>query len=144
MYHITTMNFKPWYYSHLQKKLLVDAMTFGTEGQGKVMGRGGDGWVRMRFCMLQCLWTFSVIMNGFFFLLSLYRDSSLYLRKLHFWGIGKISSTIHWNLGGKNKLKNMFSDIFQTTSDNMNSNFDDNAVLHYVNKYNQTMAKKMN
>lgn len=44
MYHITTMNFKPWYYSHLQKKLLVDAMTFGTEGQGKVMGRGG-GWV---------------------------------------------------------------------------------------------------
>lgn len=38
----------------------------------------------------------------------------------------------------------MFSDIFQTTSDNMNSNFDDNAVLHYVNKYNQTMAKKMN
>lgn len=43
MYHITTMNFKPWYYSHLQKKLLVDAMTFGTEGQGRVMGGGGGG-----------------------------------------------------------------------------------------------------
>lgn len=43
MYHITTMNFKPRYYSHLQKKLLIDAMTFGTEGQGRVMGGGGGG-----------------------------------------------------------------------------------------------------
>lgn len=67
MYHITTMNFKPRYYSHLQKKLLIDSMTFGTEGQGRVMGGGGGGeGVRMRFCMLQCLWTFPVIMNGFF------------------------------------------------------------------------------